>query len=126
MSSAHDTGRAGEFLASYILETFAVEVHHVSRDGADLWCKINDSRFVTIDVKTASEPKDTSRRSGRYRFWTPQKTAKVDYYGFVALDKQLLILTPTANVTTGTTSIAQSNFNEGNQRRTIEEMIAAC
>jgi hypothetical protein len=33
-SSASAIGRAGEFLASYILETFGVEVHHVSRDGA--------------------------------------------------------------------------------------------
>jgi len=66
-SSASAIGRAGEFLASYILETFGVEVHHVSRDGADLWCKM------------------------------PR-----------------------------TTTIPARSFNEGNQRRTIEEMIAAC
>ncbi len=127
MPSQHDTGRAGEFLASYILETFGIEVHHVSRDGADLWCKISDSRIVTIDVKAASKISESNRRSARYRFFTPtQKTVSADYYAFVALDRQLMIVTPTPSVKSQTTSIATFEFNESNQRRTIEEMIAAC
>lgn len=124
-SSASAIGRAGEFLASYILETFGVEVHHVSRDGADLWCKIHDSRIVAISVKTASTASNGKKTGHTYRFFTPN-TVPVDYFGFVALDRQILLIRPFEEKMPRTTTIPARSFNEGNQRRTIEEMIAAC
>lgn len=125
MASETDTGRMGEFLASYILETFGIEVHHVSRDGADLWCKIRSDRIVTIDVKSSSAPSLNQKAKNHYRF-TAKGRVPVDYYAFVALDKQLMIVRPSSEVTTRTVSIHVSNFNEALQRRTIEEMITAC
>ena len=125
MSASSDIGRAGEFLASYILETFGIEVHHVSRDGADLWCKVNGSRIVTVDVKTASKPSSTKRVHNVYRFHTPGRVT-IDYHAFVALDRQLLLMQPFEPDGPKTTTLSTSSFNETNQRRTIEEMIAAC
>lgn len=125
MSASSDIGRAGEFLASYILETFGIEVHHVSRDGADLWCKVNGSRIVTIDVKAASKATNNKKIRNKYRFYTPGNVA-VDYYAFVALDRELLLIQPYSKDLPATVSLPSSSFNETNQRRTIEEMIAAC
>jgi hypothetical protein len=125
MSNASDIGRAGEFLASYILETFGVEVHHVNRDGADLWCKINNSRIVTVDVKTASKPISPKKTRNVYQFHTPGRII-IDYHAFVALDRQLMLMQVFDPDGPTTTSLPTSSFNETNQRRTIEEMIAAC
>ena len=125
MASETDTGRKGEFLASYILETFGVEVHHVSRDGADLWCKTPSGRILTVDVKSASRVQRKSQKSPRYAYHTP-KTVPVDFYAFVALDKRLLLIKEWTSVKTVSTSIKAEAFTEEAQRRTIEEMIAAC
>jgi hypothetical protein len=83
-----ETGRRGEFLAAYILESHGIECHHVNREGADLWCKVQ-GRVFTVE----------------------------------ALDRQLVIMRPTALITSGTTRISIAEFNEANQRRTIEELI---
>ena len=50
------TGRAGEFLAAYILESNGVECHRVDRRGDDLWCKLPNGRLVTVQVKAAAKP----------------------------------------------------------------------
>lgn len=119
-------GRAGEFLAAYILETFGIEVHHVDRDGADLWCKVRDS-LTTVQVKAASTPVaygNDRKHAPRYRYFC--KNAKVDWYCFIALDKQLLLMRRTSDVLTQTVSIEPKEFNEANQRRTIEEFMDSC
>jgi hypothetical protein len=122
MSKATDIGRQGEFLAAYILETHGVEVHHVDRAGADLWCKTNTG-IVTVQVKTCTSPKLSNERSKpAYAFYTPQSTA--NYFAFVALDRELLILKPnTPHTTKNTTRLAVHEFNPTNQRRTIEAMM---
>lgn len=124
MRSKTDTGRQGEFLAAYILETHGVEVHHVDREGADLWCKIGDT-IKTIQVKSASQPtKSNSHTSvGYYNYLTRKLNA--DYFAFVALDRQLILVKPTKTITTKSTRFAPSEFNEVNQRKTIEAMMAA-
>jgi hypothetical protein len=53
LSNNQDTGRQGEFLAAYILEKNGIEVHHVDRSGADLWCRINNA-ILTVQVKAAT------------------------------------------------------------------------
>ena len=122
-------GRAGEFLAAYILETFGIEVHHVDRDGADLWFKVRDS-LTTVQVKAASAPlahsKDSNGRKGSLRYGYFCKNAKVDWYCFIALDKQLLLMRRADQVVTQTVRIEPKEFNEANQRRTIEEFMDSC
>ena len=117
-------GRAGEFLAAYILETFGVEVHHVSRDGADLWCKVRGS-LTTVQVKAASYPRtETKGRRFQYGFFV--RPVEVDWYCFIALDKRLLLMRPGAEVITTTVRIDPAEFSEDNQRRTIEQFIESC
>jgi hypothetical protein len=124
MRHTHDTGRAGEFLAAYILETFGVECHHVDRDGADLWCKVRGT-LVGVEVKTSREPRTSRADRGsvvRYSFYT-SRLKDAPWHCFVALDRQLLLMRVTAGLPR-TTHIAPSEFNEVSQRRTVEEFLA--
>jgi hypothetical protein len=116
-----DIGRAGEFLAAYILETYGIEVHHVDRAGADLWCKVRDS-IITVQIKACQAPSQNNARSFLYYTYATRNPV-ADWYGFVALDRELLIVRPVESIVATTTRIAPSEFNEANQRRTIEEMI---
>lgn len=116
-----DTGRQGEFFAAYILETHGVEVHHVDREGADLWCKINTT-LLTLQVKTALTPVSSNTHTQNTYYTFAAKTRKADYFCFVALDKQIILLKPIAQINASTIRIAPTEFNEVNQRRTIEAM----
>ena len=119
-----DIGRAGEFLAAYILETHGIEVHHVDRAGADLWCKVRGS-ITTVQVKTSQAAAQNTKRSFLYYTYRTQPS-DAKWYAFVALDRQLLVMRRMALVTASTTRLAPSEFNEANQRRTIEEMVNSC
>jgi hypothetical protein len=122
--SRTDIGRAGEFLAAYILETHGVEVHHVDRAGADLWCKVRGS-IVTVQVK-ASHGSGQKQRAVVCLYYTyATRNPVADWYCFVALDRELLLMRPSESIVATTTRIAPSEFNEANQRRTIEDMIDA-
>lgn len=109
-------------MASYILETYGIEVHHVDRAGADLWCRANGTIF-TVQVKSASRPTKSNKRTtvGYYGFFT--KSTSADWFCFVALDRQLLLMRKPADITTTTLRLAPSEFNEVNQRRSIEAML---
>lgn len=125
MSKSKAVGRAGEFLAAYILETYGVEVHHVDRDGADLWCKVRDS-ITTVQVKSSSVPTRYGHdKQYHYTYHTP-KLVSVDWYCFVALDRQLLLMRRGSSVEVQKFRIVPSEFNEANQRRTIEEFMDSC
>ena len=123
-SIATATGRAGEFFSAYVLETYGVEVHHVDRSAADLWCRVG-TQLRTVQVKTASCPRTTGRgRQAKYIYHT--LPIEVDWYCFVAMDRQLLLLTPASTVVAKSTSFLPEEFNEANQRRTIEDFIKSC
>ena len=122
MSTNRDTGRMGEFLASYILETYGIEVHHVDRAGADLWCKTNTA-IITVQVKSARQAARSNDHTQATYYNYTTKNPNADWYCFVALDRQLLLMRPTAEITTTTVRIAPSEFNEANQRRTVEELL---
>lgn len=118
-------GRAGEFLAAYILETHGIEVHHVDRAGADLWCKIRGS-IITVQVKSCRQSKPTNKESSVNYYSYLTRPCDAAWYCFVALDRQLVLMRPVSEVVTATTRIAPVEFNEANQRRTIEEMVNSC
>ena len=129
MVSKTEIGRQGEFLAAYILETFGVECHYVNRTGADLWCMINGA-VRTVEIKSASASRTSYGHTKQprkslpnpvYSFHTNKKTA--EFFCFVALDRQLLLVRPAAAVTAMTTRIPVSEFNAQNQSRTIDEML---
>ena len=116
-------GRQGEFLAAFILEGSGVEVHHVDRQDADLWCRVGD-RLVTVQVKTASRAVAYASQSIRYHFYTPP--AHVDYYCFVCLDVRLLLLRAPRLIRANQTRLRPSEVTEENQRKTIDEFIDSC
>ena len=122
--SRTDIGRAGEFLAAYILETHGIEVHHVDRAGADLWCKVQGS-IITVQVKAAQAPVKSNARSAVYYTYKTQPS-DADWYCFVALDREMLLMRPCESIVAMTTRVSPSEFNEANQRRTIEEMLNSC
>lgn len=125
MVSNTDIGRRGEFLAAYILETYGVEVHHVDRAGADLWCRVGDG-IVTVQVKSCRQAKPTRKSSSvpYYGFLTYSKNS--DWHCFAAMDRELVLMRATSEISGRTLRISPSEFNEANQRRTIEEMIKSC
>lgn len=84
-------GRAGEYLACYLLEAYAgLEASRI--DGAfDLVVHAGDGRLMRVEVKSSSPRK---RSSGGYRFQRPRLTTLADYYCFVALDIGLMRIFP--------------------------------
>jgi hypothetical protein len=121
----HEIGRRGEFLASYILESHGVECHHVNRDGSDLWAKVRET-IITIEVKSASKPTLQNRVVvlPTYNFNLRRRDA--DWFCFVALDRQLVIMRPRSELIVKTVRFKPFEFNEQNQRRTIEELLNSC
>lgn len=121
--SSISIGRAGEYFAAYVLETHGVEVHHVDRSSADLWCMVRGS-LSTVQVKSSRSPRQSGEgRKPRYFYHTPPVV--VDWYCFVALDRQLLLIRPCSLVLSKTTSFVPLEFNEANQRRTVEEFLGS-
>jgi len=117
----------GEFFAAYVLEKHGVECHHVDRAGSDLWCKVRDS-IVTVEVKTASCPKNmgssSNRRSPRYNYNTSAKDA--NWYCFVAVDLELLLMRLASDVVATHTSITPDKFTLEAQEQSIEEFLRSC
>jgi len=115
-------GRRGEFFASYVLETYGIEVHHVDRAGADLWCKA-DNKLFTVQVKAATVPtrSNTHTQTGYYAYLTRNPNA--DYFCFVALDIHRLLLRPASNVIRSTVRISPEEFTEANQAQSITDAI---
>lgn len=126
-SSNRGTGRIGEFFAAFVLEKHGVECHHVDREGSDLWCKVRDS-IVTVEVKAASCPRDSgggpSKRVPRYNYNTSGNDAQ--WYCFVAVDLEMMLMRPASAVTTKHTRITPSCFTSAEQKRTIEEFLRSC
>ena len=123
--SNHRVGRQGEFLAAYLLETHGIEVHHVDRQDADLWCRVGD-KLVTVQVKTSGKARVRGQRSvaPTHTFNTVQ--VSVDWYCFVSLTDGLLLMRPSADVVRQCTVIKPAEFTEENQRKTIEDFIKSC
>ena len=124
MSAKTDTGRMGEFLASYILETYGIEVHHVDRAGADLWCKAN-SKLFTVQVKAATVPTKSNTHTSMTYYNYATRNPNADYFCFVALDLRLLLMRPVSSITASTVRIAPEEFNEENQQKTVGAMLGA-
>jgi len=121
---ASSVGRTGEFLAAFVLETYGVEVHHVDRAGADLWCKVRGS-IVPVEVKSASRPRGAGEnRILRYQFTIGNQ--KPLWFCFVALDRKLVLMRPGSEVLTKTVRVHPEVFTEAEQRRTIEDFLNSC
>jgi DNA-binding protein Fis len=76
----------------YVLERAGIECHHVDRSGVDLWCQSNNNDMFTLQVKAANPSKIAEGRS-LTRYYYNLRTPKVaDFYMFVALDIEKVII----------------------------------
>jgi hypothetical protein len=122
------TGRAGEFLAAYILESNGVECHRVDRRGDDLWCKLPNGRLVTVQVKAAANAKipkvggPKANRSAYYRYHTAT-ICEAEWYIFVALDIELIRLMPASEVNAHSVNLTPHSFNANAQANDIAAFI---
>ena len=122
------TGRAGEFLAAYILENNGVECHRVDRRGDDLWCKLPNGKLVTVQVKAThgarlpKAGKSSAKRSTYYRYHTAT-LCNADWYIFVALDLELIRMMPASEVTTKSMNLSPHSFNANAQANDIAAFL---
>mgnify|MGYP003118464980 FL=1 len=115
IDSTASKGRIGECLVIYLLEKCGVECHHVDRSGIDLWCQSRNKDVFTVQVKSANV---NSYRS-RYSF-NVATTKTADFYVFVALDLEQIIVRSTSEVTVKTTlRIPLNIFTEEESNRAL-------
>ena len=80
-------GRAGEYLACYLLEMAGIETFRV--DGSfDLIAHSSQGELVRVEVKSATPNKQI--HGGTYKFSRPRATLLADYYCLMALDLGLM------------------------------------
>ena len=116
IGSATSKGRIGECLLTYLLEKCGVECHHVDRSGVDLWCQSRNKDVFTVQVKSAN----VSSSRPKYSF-NVATTKTADFYVFVALDLEQVIVKPVSEVTAKTTlRIAIADFTEEESKRGLD------
>tara|TARA_R100001198_G_C5172369_1_gene172589 strand:+ start:160 stop:594 length:435 start_codon:yes stop_codon:yes gene_type:complete len=97
IDNAAHTGRIGEFFAMYVLERYGIECHHVDRSGVDLWCQSYYEDMFTLQVKAANLANlNRKDRNPEHRYLYNLASQKIaDFYMFIALDEQRVIIKPT-------------------------------
>lgn len=76
----------------YQLERHGVQAAHVDRDENDLWVRTPSGRMLTVQVKTACEPKRYgSDRKHMVYFHIGSMGASTDIYALVALHAEVVI-----------------------------------
>ena len=94
--SSISIGRAGEFLASTVLEAHGIHTVHVEIPDDDLWCRAPSGKIIRVQVKATTLTK-VDRLGARstlpiYRFRTGRRKLVYDgIYIFVALDVRLCL-----------------------------------
>jgi hypothetical protein len=76
----------------YMLERAGIECHHVDRSGVDLWCQSNNNDMFTLQVKAANPSKITEDRSLTRYYYNLRTPKLADFYMFIALDIQKVII----------------------------------
>lgn len=125
---AQGIGRQGEFFAAYILESHGVECHHVDRKGSDLWCKLPSGLIKTVQVKTTRGPRTKDNRSSPsavvYNF-SHISTDHCNWFCFVVLDKQLLLMAHLENTNKMTKRFRTDAFTPEAQASSLEVFLSA-
>lgn len=122
------TGRAGEYLASFLFEMSGqVEVHHVDRTDYDLICRVSDGQLVKVQVKAATEAtlRTPQQRTPTYAFYNKRDVLDVDYYCFVALDQMRMRLFKPQDVKVKYTTMHVEEFSEDLQAADLAAFILA-
>jgi hypothetical protein len=122
------TGRAGEYLASFLFEMSGeVEVHHVDRTDYDLICRVSDGHLVKVQVKTAScaTTRTVKHKTPTYAFYNKRDVRDVDYFCFVALDQMRMRLVRAQDVKVKYTTMHVEDFSDELQAADLAAFISA-
>lgn len=122
------TGRAGEYLASFLFEMSGqVEVHHVDRTDYDLICRVSDGQLVKVQVKASTEAtlRTPQQRTPTYAFYNKRDSADVDYYCFVALDQMRMRLFKPQDIKVKYTTMRVDEFSDELQAADLAAFILA-
>lgn len=85
-------GRAGEFLAAFLLETNGLRTTHVDIPGDDLWCAHPSGRVYRVQVKSSLSSRNFGgRHAPSYTYNIRSRETYSGVYVFVAIDKMLCI-----------------------------------
>ena len=85
-------GRAGEFLAAYVLTMYDIKVGHIDVTGDDLWCR-TQKNFYQCQVKTTIGKYLSSKekRLPKYHFQLKNNQNYPGIFVLVALDAKLIL-----------------------------------
>lgn len=120
--TASAIGRAGEYLAAFILERNGIEVHHVDRSNYDLICRMRCGRLVKVQVKSSSYPRLRSEKHKTpvHRFCIGKIHDDIDCFVFVAIDVMMIRIKTAEQAKTKCSAIDVDEFNEQRQAEDIE------
>ena len=118
---AHQTGRAGEFLAAYHLQIAGADVYHVN-SAVDLIVRAASGRLLAVEVKAASKVYGNKRQTYIFNI----NSAKPDFYVFVALDVGRIAVAEASEIhKRGTMRLPVDAFSEGAMQAGIARIIDA-
>ena len=118
---AHQTGRAGEFLAAYHLQMAGADVYHINAE-VDLIVMSASGKLLAVEVKAASKAESNKRRTYAFAI----NHAKPDFYVFVALDTCRLAVMEAAKIRKrGTMRLPNYAFSEEAMREGIARIVDA-
>lgn len=117
-------GRAGEFLAAYVLTTYNITVSHLDVTGDDLWCRSKD-RFYQCQVKatTAAHLTSKEKRIPKYHFQLKNNQNYPGIFILVALDKKLLLCKKWDEIPVKVFKIKPEEFTEEAQDKSIRRIF---
>ena len=117
-------GRAGEFYASYVLESSGLRTTHVDLPSDDLWCVNPSGKMFRVQVKTAAHSlfHSAGHKTAKYNYKIAPNLFEYDgVFIFVAQDIQRLLCRNGTNIRVQSIKIAGDEFTKEAQELSIKE-----
>lgn len=117
-------GRAGEFLAAYILTMYDIKVGHIDVTGDDLWCRTKKN-FYQCQVKTTIGKYLSSKekRLPKYHFQLKNNQHYPGVFILVALDTKLILCKKWDDIPVKVFKIRPEEFTEEAQDKSIKRIF---
>tara|TARA_B100000073_G_scaffold345093_2_gene353325 strand:- start:268 stop:660 length:393 start_codon:yes stop_codon:yes gene_type:complete len=117
-------GRAGEFLAAYVLTMYDIKVGHIDVTGDDLWCR-TQKNFYQCQVKTTIGKYLSSKekRLPKYHFQLKNNQHYPGVFILVALDAKLILCKKWDDIPVKVFKIRPEEFTEEAQDKSIKRIF---
>lgn len=117
-------GRAGEFLAAYVLTMYDIKVGHIDVTGDDLWCR-TQKNFYQCQVKTTIGKYLSSKekRLPKYHFQLKNNQNYPGIFVLVALDAKLILCKKWDDIPVKVFKIRPEEFTEEAQDKSIKRIF---